>query len=545
MDDCKHTCPSCNVVFEAPPPGGPTHCPLCNAPLPLTTASPPAPAAPAAPHSLRWVAAAAVLAFLAGSLVLAMPRLVESDRTPSSAPVRTPPAPEAEPAPPEESPSEPIEHSSPLPFDLSLLQPPRLPGPVPDRAAIPPPTPGEINAAIERGVVYLKKHMEEVRLPCRYEGLLGLALLECGVPTDDPVVQRIAVSLRRQVPQLTGTYEMSLAILFFDRLEGALDGVRIRALAEALGLGQTTDGGWGYHCPHATSLGGLPPRPQVSPPRNGVPRRPVAAWSDHSNTQFAVLGLWVGQRHGRNTRGPLARVDSHFRSIQNSDGGWAYRPQAQASTLANTCSGLLALAAGHGINAQTGREARPLVGPQAEKDRAVVAALECLDKFLPLGRLPGAGPRCDLYTLWSVERVATLYDLKEIGGREWYPIFAHALLGAQQADGSWRTSYPAPVDTCFALLILRRSNLLPDLTATLQGKAPAVPVRPGVPTTILQGGQTFPATGAVQMPLPGPSKGIAQTPQPAPLSGTVQKVEPGRAQLPGAPERASKYPQER
>src|SRR5262249_38054511 len=68
-----------------------------------------------------------------------------------------------------------------------------------------------------------------------------------------------------------------------------------------------------------------------------------------------------------------------------------------------------------------------------------------------------------LYFLWSLERVAATYGLETIGGQEWYPWTAGLLVRIQQGDGSWSDAGPGPVPTCFALLILRRSNLTPDL----------------------------------------------------------------------------------
>jgi hypothetical protein len=138
--------------------------------------------------------------------------------------------------------------------------------------------------------------------------------------------------------------------------------------------------------------------------------------------------------------------------------------------------------------------------------------------------------------------VATLYDLHTIGGQEWYPLFARALLSAQQEDGSWRTSHPGPIDTCFALLILRRSNLVPDLTAVIQGKPP--PVRkPGMGwTTAPPGGSPLYPNGPARTPpaAPTPPPSLAPTgpvaTQPAP-SESAPKAEPGPAQTADPPDK--------
>ena len=61
-------------------------------------------------------------------------------------------------------------------------------------------------------------------------------------------------------------------------------------------------------------------------------------------------------------------------------------------------------------------------------------------------------------------------DLDTIGGKDWYGWGSEVLLANQGADGSWHGEYPAAVDTCFALLFLKRANLTRDLTSGLKGK---------------------------------------------------------------------------
>jgi hypothetical protein len=65
-----------------------------------------------------------------------------------------------------------------------------------------------------------------------------------------------------------------------------------------------------------------------------------------------------------------------------------------------------------------------------------------------------------------------LYDLKTIGGKDWYRWGAQVLVHNQLADGDWGSlRYPGaspPINTCFALLFLRRSNLVQDLTNNLR-----------------------------------------------------------------------------
>src|SRR5262249_38945041 len=94
-------------------------------------------------------------------------------------------------------------------------------------------------------------------------------------------------------------------------------------------------------------------------------------------------------------------------------------------------------------------------------------------RFIP-GQIPI--PRFDsldqgYYFLWSLERVAVAYGLETIGSKDWYAWGAEILLQTQETNGSWQGRYAdGGVDTCFALLFLRRANLAKDLTASLRGK---------------------------------------------------------------------------
>jgi len=194
--------------------------------------------------------------------------------------------------------------------------------------------------------------------------------------------------------------------------------------------------------------------------------------ADSSNTQFALLALWAARRHGAPVSSALARAARHFRAEQLSDGSWAYRAGVPQSRPSNSCAALIALAMEHGLHVRTGGEIR---------DAAMLKGLRFLGSTLAqakLSKLPAwrgfSGVDCndDLYFLWSLERAAVIYDLRVIGETEWYPWAAEKIVNAQQEDGSWHSAYGAYVDTCFALLVLRRTNFAPDLTAALRGRIP-------------------------------------------------------------------------
>jgi hypothetical protein len=90
----------------------------------------------------------------------------------------------------------------------------------------------------------------------------------------------------------------------------------------------------------------------------------------------------------------------------------------------------------------------------------------------PGKRFGGGDHDANLYFLWTLERVGVLYNLETIGGKDWYVWGVGLVLEAQQKDGHWqvpaRIGAPPQVDTCFALLFLKRANLAKDLTKKLE-----------------------------------------------------------------------------
>jgi hypothetical protein len=230
-----------------------------------------------------------------------------------------------------------------------------------------------------------------------------------------------------------------------------------------------------------------------APPAAKNAKGPRPNVDDNSNSQFAMLALWVARRHDVPVERTMTLVHTRYHLSQHPDGGWGYHTiwgKAGAKAQKNewglgtrpsmTCVGLLGLAMGHG-SAQEMRAAaknpakkakEPRVTPaSAMEDPAIQRGLKKLGTYVgnPTGvktvRLQ------DLYALWSVERVAVLYNLKTIGGKDWYGWAAEMLLANQHPDGHWHSGqYPGSnptTDTCFALLILKRSNLVQDLSESL------------------------------------------------------------------------------
>ncbi len=379
-------------------------------------------------------------------------------------------------------------------------------------------TPAEVTRAIERGVKYLKGAQKGNGLwefP-GHEGHVGsvgatamaaLTLLEVGDVESDrelqQCVRKAAAAVRTNTPDLDFTYSVSACIWFLDKLietnakhgiaEPERDKKTILELAERLKNGQTAEGGWQYHVP----IGKAPAKPDQE---------------DNSNTQFAVLALWTARRHGAGPDEHLKRAETRFRNHQNNaDFGWSYVSGAQVnqSTPAMTCSGLIGLAVGHavrvkkrttslktdkpiGASSKDAGPSGPLVGRDDDvRDEKIKKALEFLSRHM------NSEANWGTYTIWSVERVAKIYALKRINGKDWFAWGCGHLVSSQEADGSFPGQY-GPVETCFALLFLKQVNLFGDLTdeirredqltidsskGTSKGPVAAATANPNLPAT--------------------------------------------------------------
>jgi hypothetical protein len=415
---------------------------------------------------------------------------------------------------------------------------------------LPPLTPRqkEINAAVERGVAYLRKRIAEGskfyaigdQQSSGHPGamaLVGLTLLECGAAANDPDVQEAAALVRNHSPHLPLTYSIAASILFLDRLyaEGGsvatpADHQLIRTLALRLVAGQNSNAGWDYYCNiigHADEtklLGRLQNgKWQVGEKFVNVTKT-KRTYYDNSIGQFVTLALWAARKHDVPVRAPLLAVAARYRAQQNpQDGSWSYNDQNPFLRDTSTCAALIGLAVGRAIQdqgqgggadlledpvVQSGlRHLEKTVGTKnrvsaeefarkqkrtfdmeilmrqledardEDERKNLVQQLTALDNARELRGLFFDGDDWgDLYLLWSLERMAVIYDLKKLGEVDWHEWGTDVILPHQQPDGSWSERFPGVPDTCFALLFLKRANIVKDLTDKLRSTVN----RPGV-----------------------------------------------------------------
>jgi hypothetical protein len=459
-----------------------------------------------------------------------------------------------------------------------------------------------IDRAVHKAAAYLKSQQTKAGTwPIRGVGssfsdndgtigataLCALALLEGDVPREDPALQAALQAVRQQSITTTATYALSLEIMFLDRFGDPADAELIESMAVRLLAGQTPGGGWTYQCPPLNAeevrrlQQQLQQRPQLvakDPPqqlrgkgdfKNLTPQiqqqvraveggrggaGPVfSSGGDNSNTQFAVLALWIARRQGIPVEAALKRIEDRFHGTQNADGGWSYiqmppnmgrggppmmmNGPGMGSTPAMTCAGLLGLALGHGSAMEsTLRAGLPGSAPAPRRqrdigdDKSIKAGIAFLGKSLDVGAgttqpavngpgfppgpggpggPPGFGRQPDFgglhgkryYFLFSLERVCVAYGLDTIGGKDWYAWGSDLLLRSQLADGSWLGQFTeGGSDTCFGILFLRRANLAVDLTASLKGKVRDVTLKGGVDVKELDRLNKGPRVGASGRP---------------------------------------------
>ena len=458
-------------------------------------------------------------------------------------------------------------------------------------------TPEKVKAAIRRGVGYLQTSTEWSTTTGLWDlgvpALGGLALLECEVPPNSPLLQQVANHVRSRAINHIETYEISLAILFLDRLGQAKDRGLIQTLGARLIAAQDSAGAWDYRAhdsllsqpetvhllsilqrnrpvaarpllpitigsdrpidkpgtkgrdpfadpfadPAGESTGAESdprrdpktdagtgakttaddrPQPPKFLPRSRLSGQPVSlvvstpaptplpatgltqrvqnvptvkqrdrsrsaleldfkdTRDDLSNTQFAVLALWAARRHGVVSDRALLLTDMRLRKTQLTSGSWHYKQTNAFENVAMTCSGLLGLALGAAVDQPHGAS----LAQTLKTDPIIQRALDALGTQTgdPLADYDAVGPMLDVYWLWSIERVAVLYNQKTIRGKEWYGWGAQNLLKNQNANGSWLDpkghSNSAPVDTSLALLFLARSNLVQEITEQIRLQMP-------------------------------------------------------------------------
>jgi hypothetical protein len=315
----------------------------------------------------------------------------------------------------------------------------------------------QVKRGIDRGVKYLRQAQRlegswEVDVTAAgvkggWTSLALLALLNAGVPADDPAVARGLAWLRRQTSGMT--YVRALQAMVYAEAGLPEDRERIKENVDWLIRARLMRGdlllGWTY---------------TLNP----------SATADNSNTQYALLGLYAGKTAGIAIRRDVwESIRDFYIRTQQPDGGWLYSergaPHGSGSSLTMTTAGLSGLIiAGQELN-----KAREVLRQGGTADNCGV-----YEESWPVARALNwiSGPARDrfslempkrtFYNLYGIERAGRLSGLRFFGPHDWYREGCQFLVGRQHDDGSWSEAgfydqWPV-VSTSFALLFLSKGR---------------------------------------------------------------------------------------
>ena len=300
----------------------------------------------------------------------------------------------------------------------------------------------QVRKSIEKSKEYLLRHQtadgnwELEDTAANFRGgptsLALLALMNAGVPPEDPAIQKGLKWLRNIPPEKT--YVVGLQTMVFclagmneDR---PLIQNRVRWLDNAKTMRGTSLLGWTY--------------------------TPRAMMADNSNSQYAILGLHEAQTAGLYVNPQTWKEIGMLYMSTQVRGGWGYHSNDQPTftmTTAGLCGLLMA-----SMDLNQNREISSREGHWNNcgvyKEAPFVAQAQNLlgDTFPNLERIPNQ-PHL-FYFLYGLERAGRLTGLRFMGGHDWYWVGCQYLTRAQAADGS-----------CAAAILANRDRLSPPVSA--------------------------------------------------------------------------------
>ena len=366
----------------------------------------------------------------------------------------------------------------------------------PDPPQAPPVDEGKVDAAIKRGIAYLRNAPS----PGAHAGikdsdeLILWTYVHSGIGEADPDFQKY---WKKMIDgPLEKTYKVALQAMILEELDRVKYQERIAQCAQFLVDNQCANGQWSYGNPteFVKDVKVPPPARSVATPEKSgvkdfsapgervkpkiVQHVPVKkmkdgpAAGDNSNTQYAALGLRACYDSGIMIPEPTIVLavkwwrDSQFGDPPklDKDGkpvvasgtsgkveGWNYKDQAgqpdKAPYSAMTAGGTSALILYD-----------YMLDRRWKEDTHVKEGMNWLTQHFAVNT--------SYYYMYGLERTGILFGTEKLGDHFWYPEGAAVLLKAQNADGSWGKPPAAKPDdkgkltqdTCFAILFLRRAT---------------------------------------------------------------------------------------
>jgi Domain of unknown function (DUF4159) len=281
--------------------------------------------------------------------------------------------------------------------------------------------------------------------------LATLALLTAGMPVDDPVMVRSLENLRKVPPRTT--YVVSLVTMALAEARQKKDLERIKSNAEWLLANAVRDGnnalrGWSY-------------------PRQG------SNFTDGSNTQYALLGLYAAKQAGvKIAPNQWTAIRDLYTKSQKPAGFWTYDFLGKfgnfggasfTMTSAGVC-GLLIADMGLNTSQQQLDEATGIAAKCGiyDTNSAVDNGMKWLAQRFAFDDVPGLKTSM-FYNVYGIERLGRLSGQRFIGKFDWYREGCEFLTRIQNDDGSWSRPNRLPdqmktIATSFALLFLSKGR---------------------------------------------------------------------------------------
>jgi hypothetical protein len=318
--------------------------------------------------------------------------------------------------------------------------------------------------AIRRAVQFLSNAQDDRTgrwnpnpgFPGGVTALCTLALLNSGVPVDDPRIVKAMATIRAAKDEADRrTYTVSLETMVLCAAEPEKDRLQIRANVTWLQRNQVPEGpmsgAWSYS-------------------KIGKIRSTTAG--DPSNTQFAMLALYEAERVGIQVQDTIWRKSlGYWTRLQQPDGSWRYRGN-DASSGSITCAGIAStiIALGQVTEGDARLRDGNVLCCQPQSDQSIPGrGLDWLSEHFSVTNNPMTGSMRGVrfsqsyyfYYLYGVERVGRMTANRFIGPFDWYREGTAALLKSQEPSGAWsgvNVESTKEIATSLALLFLSKGR---------------------------------------------------------------------------------------
>lgn len=339
------------------------------------------------------------------------------------------------------------------------------------------PTPAEIDAAIAKGITFLKRiqtngNWESVQSvdfqkldpkggpgddkPRNFGGFTAIATYALLAAGESDQAPELAKSIRWLMNnEVRGTYAAGLRAQVWRMIPETRERNAARDRDKAFLLNSLIQQGpnvgfYGYSYGGPVIVQGM--RGPVGAGNAAFPpggNRAADAWYDRSNSQYGVLGVWALEQAGADIPQKYwETVDKAWKASQSNEGGWNYSSGAadwSKVSITMTSAGVATLF----ITREHLKELRSDPCSGAIANDHIESGLKFIDKHIDEGVKGGS-----YYAMYGVARVGVASGRKYFGKIDWYQEGAQYLVNNQKGDGSWNSQWGPIPETAFGLLFL-------------------------------------------------------------------------------------------